>query len=331
MRRAIVSPIVASLCDLHPSGVGAREPCGWSHFWREPKSRSVPTASERSRSCARFVTEGACPQESSQPPILRDLRSPALRSSQGCDNQKKNCAYPCAERRTGPSTRTQICSARPKDLRERWRKSPEKEADDLGGRDRFRDFVGRVGVGRRAERSLYGSSNCCKLVRTFARSVRMTDAQSSHGTSAAPMVVRTKERVTVRRRRSRKGRPSALDAEGWLAGSRSRSLRTVHAGIGRAARDRDRALLHLPAIGAVRRSALRGRGRSEGVSVTGVRLGRSSGSPCTGGWPSVSIRRRTISWKVSSSFSSEGTARIAARRPWCRGHRPRRRARRCGA
>jgi hypothetical protein len=46
------------------------------------------------------------------------------------------------------------------------------------------------------------------------------------------MVVRTKERVSVRRRRSRKGRPSALDAERWLAGSQSRSLRTFTLGLG---------------------------------------------------------------------------------------------------
>jgi hypothetical protein len=60
----------------------------------------------------------------------------------------------------------------------------------------------------------------------------MSDAQSSRGTSAAPMVVRTKERVSVRRRRSRKGRPSALDAERWLAGSQSRSLRMFTLGLG---------------------------------------------------------------------------------------------------
>jgi hypothetical protein len=56
----------------------------------------------------------------------------------------------------------------------------------------------------------------------------MSDAQSSRGGRAVPTAVRAvriKERVTVRRRRSRKGRPSALDAERWLAGSRSRSLR----------------------------------------------------------------------------------------------------------
>jgi hypothetical protein len=63
----------------------------------------------------------------------------------------------------------------------------------------------------------------------------MSDAQSSHGTSAVPLAgraVRTKERVTVRRRRSRKGRPSALDAERWLAGSHSRSLRLFTLGSG---------------------------------------------------------------------------------------------------
>jgi hypothetical protein len=63
----------------------------------------------------------------------------------------------------------------------------------------------------------------------------MSDAQSSRGGSAAPTAdraVRTKERVTVRRRRSRKNRPSALDAERWLAGSRSRSLRLFTLGSG---------------------------------------------------------------------------------------------------
>jgi hypothetical protein len=59
----------------------------------------------------------------------------------------------------------------------------------------------------------------------------MSEAQSSRG-SVAPVAVRTKERVTVRRRRSRKGRPSALDAERWLAGSHSRSLRMFTLGSG---------------------------------------------------------------------------------------------------
>jgi type II secretory pathway component PulM len=59
----------------------------------------------------------------------------------------------------------------------------------------------------------------------------MSDAQSGRG-SVAPVLVRTKERVKVRRRRSRKERPSALDAERWLAGSHSRSRRMVTFGSG---------------------------------------------------------------------------------------------------
>jgi hypothetical protein len=59
----------------------------------------------------------------------------------------------------------------------------------------------------------------------------MSETQPSRG-SVAPIAVRTKERVTVRRRRSRKGRPSALDAERWLAGSHSRSLRMFTLGSG---------------------------------------------------------------------------------------------------
>jgi hypothetical protein len=57
----------------------------------------------------------------------------------------------------------------------------------------------------------------------------MSDAQSSRS-SVAP--IRTKERVRVRRRRSRKDRPSAQDAERWLAGSHSRSLRMLTFGSG---------------------------------------------------------------------------------------------------
>jgi hypothetical protein len=55
----------------------------------------------------------------------------------------------------------------------------------------------------------------------------MSDARSSRGdaVTTAAGVDRIRERVTVRRRRSRKGAPSALDAERWLAGSQSRSLR----------------------------------------------------------------------------------------------------------
>jgi len=60
----------------------------------------------------------------------------------------------------------------------------------------------------------------------------MTDAQSSRGGGAAPTAVRTKERVKVRRRRSRKDRPSALDAERWLASSRPRSFRMIAFGAG---------------------------------------------------------------------------------------------------
>lgn len=63
----------------------------------------------------------------------------------------------------------------------------------------------------------------------------MSDAQSGRGGSAAPTSareVRPRERVTVRRRRSRKGRPSALDAERWLAGSQSQWLRMFTLGSG---------------------------------------------------------------------------------------------------
>jgi len=63
----------------------------------------------------------------------------------------------------------------------------------------------------------------------------MSDAQSNRGGSAAPMAARevpTRERVTVRRRRSRKGRPSALDAERWLADSQSGWLRMLTLGSG---------------------------------------------------------------------------------------------------
>jgi hypothetical protein len=60
----------------------------------------------------------------------------------------------------------------------------------------------------------------------------MSDSQSSRGGSAAPTATQVKERVTVRRRRSRKGRPNALDAERWLAGSNSRRLRLFTLGAG---------------------------------------------------------------------------------------------------
>jgi hypothetical protein len=56
----------------------------------------------------------------------------------------------------------------------------------------------------------------------------MSDAQSGRS-SAVPRAVQTRERVTVRRRRSRKGRPSARDAERWLAGTQPRSPLRVYA------------------------------------------------------------------------------------------------------
>ncbi len=44
--------------------------------------------------------------------------------------------------------------------------------------------------------------------------------------------VRVKKRVKVRRRRSRKEQASALDAEAWLAGAKSRRLRRFTLGSG---------------------------------------------------------------------------------------------------
>jgi hypothetical protein len=60
----------------------------------------------------------------------------------------------------------------------------------------------------------------------------MSDAQSRRGGSAVPAAARSKERVTVRRRRSRQGRPSAQDAASWLASSRSRSFHMFALGSG---------------------------------------------------------------------------------------------------
>jgi len=62
----------------------------------------------------------------------------------------------------------------------------------------------------------------------------MSDAQSSRGGSAVPTATRerVRERVKVRRRRSRKERSSALNAETWLVGTRSRRLRKFTLGSG---------------------------------------------------------------------------------------------------
>jgi len=62
----------------------------------------------------------------------------------------------------------------------------------------------------------------------------MSDAQSSRGGSAVPTATRerVRERVKVRRRRSRNERSSALDAESWLAGAKSRRLRWFTLGSG---------------------------------------------------------------------------------------------------
>jgi hypothetical protein len=59
-----------------------------------------------------------------------------------------------------------------------------------------------------------------------------SDARSSRGDGRVRTETRVKERVKVRRRRTRKEQASALNAEGWLAGSRSRRLRKLTLGSG---------------------------------------------------------------------------------------------------
>ena len=63
-----------------------------------------------------------------------------------------------------------------------------------------------------------------------------SDAWSNPGDGAAPTETRVRERikrrVKVRRRRSRKEQASALDAERWLAGAKSRRLRRFTVGSG---------------------------------------------------------------------------------------------------
>jgi len=61
-----------------------------------------------------------------------------------------------------------------------------------------------------------------------------SDSRSSRGdgTVGSATRVRIKKRVKVRRRRTRKEQASALDAEGWLAGAKSRRLRRFTLGSG---------------------------------------------------------------------------------------------------
>ncbi len=59
----------------------------------------------------------------------------------------------------------------------------------------------------------------------------MSDALGD-GTGRTATRERIKKRVKVRRRRSRKEQASALDAERWLAGAKSRRLRRFTLGSG---------------------------------------------------------------------------------------------------
>jgi hypothetical protein len=60
----------------------------------------------------------------------------------------------------------------------------------------------------------------------------MSDAQSRRDDGTARKATRVRARVKVRRRRSRKEQASALDAERWMAGAKSRRLRLVTLGSG---------------------------------------------------------------------------------------------------
>jgi hypothetical protein len=60
----------------------------------------------------------------------------------------------------------------------------------------------------------------------------MWDAQSIRGDVRVRTATRVRKRVKVRRRRSRNEQATALDAERWLAGAKSRRLRRLTLGSG---------------------------------------------------------------------------------------------------
>lgn len=60
----------------------------------------------------------------------------------------------------------------------------------------------------------------------------MSDARSSLDDGRVRTATRVRKRVKIRRRRSKKEQASALDAEHWLAGAKSRRLRRFTLGAG---------------------------------------------------------------------------------------------------